>query len=224
MRDSFFCYNSVMKHIDFLSLPHVKSCIAEIERDLLQKTFDQNVYPPKENRFLALSLTPIHKVKVVILGQDPYHQPNQAHGLAFSSLTKPIPKSLKNIFKAISLKYHDVDDENGDLTRWAHQGVLLWNVYLSVVEGKPLSHRLESYETLTKMLLETISQTQSHVVFMLWGSFAQSFKPYIKGHHLILTASHPSPLSVYRGFYEADHFYLANQYLHQHHQHIIDWR
>lgn len=213
-----------MKEINFLALPYVKTCLADIESKLSQHTSAHKVYPSKEQRFLALSLTPIHQVKVVILGQDPYHQPNQAHGLAFSCLTKPIPKSLQNMFKAIKLRYPDVDSENGDLTRWAHQGVLLWNVYLSVIEGKPLSHRLESYEVLTKTLLETISQSQTHVVFMLWGSFAQSFESSIKGDHLILRAPHPSPLSVYRGFYDADHFYLANQYLKQHHKIQIDWR
>jgi len=224
VRDSFFCYNNDMTHIDFFSSPHVKTYISKINEKLSEKDNASPVYPPQEQRFLAIHLTPIHKVKVVILGQDPYHQPKQAHGLAFSCLTKPIPKSLQNIFKAVRIKYQDVDENNGDLTRWANQGVLLWNVYLSVVEGKPLSHRFEAYEQLTKHVLETISQTQKHVVFMFWGSFAQSFASCIQGNHLVLTAPHPSPLSVYRGFFEADHFFKANEYLKKHHQFMIDWR
>ena len=205
----------------FLSQPDIKTFIRDIDAKLSNET--RMVYPPKDNRFLALQVTPLNQIKVVILGQDPYHGEGQAHGLAFSCLTHPLPPSLKNIFKAVKMQYGHTDDQNGDLTRWAKQGVLLWNVYLSVVEKKPLSHTFKSYEMITKRLLETISETQKHVVFMLWGSFAQSFKSFIKGDHLIIETVHPSPLSVYRGFYEANVFLKANAYVEKHHQKEIDW-
>jgi len=205
----------------FLSQPDIKNLITDIDNALSRET--QMVYPPKDNRFFALKVTPLNTIKVVILGQDPYHGEGQAHGLAFSCLKHPLPPSLKNIFKAVKMQLGHVDDQNGDLTRWANQGVLLWNVYLSVIEKKPLSHAYQSYEHLTKRLLETISETQKHVVFMLWGSFAQSFKSVIKGDHLVIETVHPSPLSVYRGFYEANVFLKANAYLEKHHQKVIDW-
>jgi uracil-DNA glycosylase len=208
----------------FLELPHVKTILKDIELSLGHKLDSQDTYPPKSLRFYALDMTPMDTVKVVILGQDPYHKPNQAHGLAFSSLDDKIPKSLVNIFKAVSLYQEDVDRWNADLSRWAKQGVLLWNVYLSVEKGKPLSHAIKPYEQLTQALIEYISTTQSHVVFMLWGSFAQGFKPFIKGDHLIIETVHPSPLSVYRGFYESDSFRRANMFLEMHGIKKIDWR
>ena len=208
----------------FLELPHVKTILNDIELSLGHKLDSQDTYPPKSLRFYALDMTPMDTVKVVILGQDPYHKPNQAHGLAFSSLDDKIPKSLVNIFKAVSLYQEDVDRWNADLSRWAKQGVLLWNVYLSVEKGKPLSHAIKPYEQLTQALIEYISTTQSHVVFMLWGSFAQGFKPFIKGDHLIIETVHPSPLSVYRGFYESDSFRRANMFLEMHGIKKIDWR
>jgi uracil-DNA glycosylase len=208
----------------FLELPHVKTILNDIELSLGHKLDGQDTYPPKSLRFYALDMTPMDTVKVVILGQDPYHKPNQAHGLAFSSLDDKIPKSLVNIFKAVSLYQEDVDRWNADLSRWAKQGVLLWNVYLSVEKGKPLSHAIKPYEQLTQALIEYISTTQSHVVFMLWGSFAQGFKPFIKGDHLIIETVHPSPLSAYRGFYESDSFRRANMFLEMHDIKKIDWR
>jgi uracil-DNA glycosylase len=208
----------------FLELAHVKTILKDIELSLGHKLDSQDTYPPKSLRFYALDMTPMDTVKVVILGQDPYHKPNQAHGLAFSSLDDKIPKSLVNIFKAVSLYQEDVDRWNADLSRWAKQGVLLWNVYLSVEKGKPLSHAIKPYEQLTQALIEYISTTQSHVVFMLWGSFAQGFKPFIKGDHLIIETVHPSPLSVYRGFYESDSFRRANMFLEMHDIKKIDWR
>jgi uracil-DNA glycosylase len=208
----------------FLELPYVKTILKDIELSLGHKLDSQDTYPPKSLRFYALDMTPMDTVKVVILGQDPYHKPNQAHGLAFSSLDDKIPKSLVNIFKAVSLYQEDVDRWNADLSRWAKQGVLLWNVYLSVEKGKPLSHAIKPYEQLTQALIEYISTTQSHVVFMLWGSFAQGFKPFIKGDHLIIETVHPSPLSVYRGFYESDSFRRANMFLEMHDIKKIDWR
>lgn len=208
----------------FLELPHVKTILNDVESSLGHKLDSEDTYPPKSLRFYALDVTPINSIKVVILGQDPYHKPNQAHGLAFSSLDEKIPKSLVNIFKAVSSYQEDVDRSNANLTRWAKQGVLLWNVYLSVEKGKPLSHAIKPYEKLTQALIEFISTTQSHVVFMLWGSFAQSFKSCITGEHLMIESAHPSPLSVYRGFYESDSFRRANVFLEMHGIKKIDWR
>lgn len=205
----------------FINQDDIKQLLDIIEKQIHLET--RPVYPPKENRFLALKMTPLDQVSVVILGQDPYHGVGQAHGLAFSCLKQPLPPSLKNIFKAVKMQYGVVRDSDGDLTRWAKQGVLLWNVYLSVVENKPLSHNFKAYETITKRLLELISTTQKHVVFMLMGSFAQSFKSVIQGDHLIIETVHPSPLSVYRGFYEAEVFKKTNAYLKKHLKKEIDW-
>lgn len=213
-----------MNTIEFLSSIQVKTCIEEIDLFLASKPDHVTIYPEKHLRYQALTLTPIENVKVVILGQDPYHQPNQAHGLAFSTLSQHIPKSLQNIFKAISMYEDHVDHHNGNLERWAKQGVLLWNVYLTVEQSKPLSHAIKAYETLTRLLIETISTQQSHVVFLLWGSFAQSFKSSIGPNHFIIEAPHPSPLSVYRGFYTLDMFRKTNDYLIEHHRKPIDWR
>jgi len=206
---------------EFLSQKDMVSLLETIEQKTLIK--DKDVFPPKHLRYVALEMTPLDQIKVVILGQDPYHGAGQANGLAFSCLKTPLPPSLKNIFKAVEMQCGDVDGDNGDLTRWATQGVLLWNVYLSVQQGTPLSHAFEEYEQLTKALITYISTHQKHVVFMLWGKFAQSFETYIQGQHLILKTVHPSPLSVYRGFYEASVFLKANEYLLKHHRKEIDW-
>lgn len=206
---------------DFLKREDISSLIATIKQNIQQ--CEDPVYPPDEMRFIALDQTPLHQIKVVILGQDPYHGEGQANGLAFSCLKSPLPPSLKNIFKAIDMQYGHVDANDGDLSRWASQGVLLWNVYLSVEQGKPLSHAWKAYEMLTQKLIETISKQQKHVVFLLWGKFAQSFEPYIKGEHCVIKTVHPSPLSVYRGFYDANVFIKTNDYVLKHHGTEIDW-
>jgi uracil-DNA glycosylase len=213
-----------METIDFKGFSHVKEVIKDIDLFLSSLSPDKIIYPPHHMRYYALEVTPLDKVKVVILGQDPYHQEGQAHGLAFSTLSHTIPKSLQNIFKAVSLYEPKVNSKDGNLTRWAKQGVLLWNVYLSVEKSKPLSHAIKSYETLTQYLMEYISKTHTHVVFLLWGSFAQTFKSFIHGEHLIIESPHPSPLSVYRGFYEMDIFEKTNAYLLKHKKSPIDWR
>ncbi len=201
---------------------------AEYMKDILdQVSKDEacfNVYPPKEKRYLSLELLPYDQLKVVIIGQDPYHQFGQAHGLAFSCLKHPLPPSLKNIFKAIESNGFDVNYENGDLSRYVHQGVLLWNTYLSVIEGKPLSHKSDAYVTLTKKLIQKIVDEKSHLVFMLWGGFAQQFEPLIDKKHLVIKTSHPSPLSSYRGFLTSQQFKDANAYLIVHGKTPIDWR
>jgi len=203
-----------------LNKPYMKKTLAQIEID--DAIF--NVYPPKAFRYRAIEITPYDGLKVVILGQDPYHQEGQAHGLAFSCLKKPLPPSLKNIFKAIQFNGYDVEDTNGDLSRYASQGVLLWNTYLSVIEGKPLSHQYDAYQQLTRALISKISHEKKHIVFLLWGTFAQQFESEIQGDHLIIKTSHPSPLSSYRGFLTSQQFKQTNDYLFKHHATQIEWR
>lgn len=181
------------------------------------------VVPSYEMRLNALSMTPLDALKVVIIGQDPYHGEHQANGLSFSCLTRPLPPSLKNIFKAIQTDGYQVDDQNGDLTRWANQGVLLWNVYLTVRLHEPLSHAWSEYEQLTQELLQMISNHQKHVVFLLWGAFAHKFESWITGDHLVIKTPHPSPLSAYRGFFQSEQFKRTNEYLKKHHKDEVDF-
>ncbi|MCJ8317781.1 uracil-DNA glycosylase [Idiomarina sp.] len=184
------------------------------------------VYPPKEEVFNALKLTEPEQVKVVILGQDPYHGPGQAHGLSFSVKEGvKFPPSLRNMFKAIALDYpNTVLPQHGDLTAWAQQGVLLLNTVLTVEQGKAHSHASWGWETFTDTVIKKVSEATEHVVFLLWGSHAQKKIPLIDGaKHYILTAPHPSPLSAHRGFFDANHFKKANDYLQQHGRQPIKW-
>lgn len=223
---SFFLYDIILVMTiktwlnEELNKNDMKQLLARVEKD----EQDFRVFPPKHLRFYALEVTPFEQLKVVVLGQDPYHQEGQANGLAFSCIKKPLPPSLKNIFKAIQNNGFEVDHNNGDLSRYAAQGVLLWNTYLSVIEGKPLSHQNEVYRLLTQSLIRKISHEHQHVVFLLWGSFAQQFEHDILGDHLIIKTSHPSPLSSYRGFLTSNQFVKANEYLRLHHKKPIDWR
>ncbi len=174
-----------------------------------------DVYPPKHAWFKALELTPLEAVKIVILGQDPYHQKHQAMGLAFSvSKDVPIPPSLRNIYKEL---HNDIDfpiPNHGDLTKWAKEGVLLLNTTLTVEDSKPSSHKVLGWSAVTDTIIKAVSTYQNHVVFMLWGAHARSKKPLIDhSKHLILEAPHPSPLSAYRGFFGCKHFSKANTYL-----------
>jgi uracil-DNA glycosylase len=150
----------------------------------------------------------LHKVKVVIIGQDPYHNPNQATGLAFSVPSKSkIPPSLNNIFKEIKSDLGINPNQNGDLARWARQGVLLLNTTLTVRENQPASHQNQGWEVLTDSIIKLISEEKSHIVFILWGKQAQTKKSLIDSKkHLILESNHPSPLSAYRGFFGSRHF------------------
>ena len=203
-----------------LHQPYMKTLLERIDQD--DKVY--RVFPPQHLRYQAIDITPFDQLKVVIIGQDPYHQEGQANGLAFSCLKTPLPPSLKNIFKAIDYNGYSVDHVNGDLSRYARQGVFLWNTYLSVIESKPLSHQDEAYITLTKNIIQKLSQDYQHLVFLLWGSFAQQFEHDIQGDHLVIKTSHPSPLSSYRGFLTSNQFKQTNTYLEKHHQASIDWR
>lgn len=186
---------------------------------------DSVVYPPITHIFQALDHCPLETVRVVILGQDPYHGDGQAHGLAFSvpdGVT--LPPSLKNIFKEIKADIGTPPPRSGDLTRWAEQGVLLLNTTLTVAADAPASHADWGWEQFTDAIIEAISNEREHIVFLLWGKHAQAKASLIdERKHLILTASHPSPLSAHRGFLGCRHFSLTNQYLRQHGTAPIMW-
>ena len=183
------------------------------------------VFPPADDIFNAFHLTPLSKVKVVIIGQDPYHEPGQAQGLSFSVPENfPYPPSLVNIFKEIEDDLHIKCLPSGDLTRWAKQGVLLLNTVLTVRKGQANSHKDKGWEKLTSKIIEILGKKKEPIVFMLWGSYAQSFEPLIESQHLVLKAPHPSPLSAYRGFFGCKHFSKCNQFLQKNGQTPIDWK
>ncbi|WP_339699655.1 uracil-DNA glycosylase [Algoriphagus aquimarinus] len=173
------------------------------------------VFPPPKEIFNAFNHCPINSVKVVILGQDPYHGPGQAHGLAFSVRPGvPFPPSLSNIFKEIESDLGKPLPLNGDLTRWADQGVFLLNATLTVRAHQAGSHQKKGWEEFTDEVIRAISDQREHVVFFLWGAYAQKKSILIDASkHLILKAPHPSPLSSYRGFFGCKHFSKANEYL-----------
>ena len=174
------------------------------------------IYPPSEDVFNALTMTPLEKVKVVILGQDPYHGPHQAHGLCFSVLPNiKTPPSLVNIYKELANDITDFSIPNhGTLTSWAEQGVLLLNTVLTVEQGKANSNAKWGWETYTDAVIEAVNTHAENVVFLLWGSHAQKKGKHIKRtKHCVLHAPHPSPLSAYRGFFGCHHFSDTNAYL-----------
>ena len=173
------------------------------------------VFPPGKEIFNAFWHCPLNKVKVVILGQDPYHGMGQAHGLSFSVKPgTPFPPSLLNIFKELKSDLGKDMPPNGDLTRWADQGVFLLNATLTVKATLAGSHQKKGWEKFTDEVIRKISDSQPHVIFMLWGSYAQKKEELInESKHLILKAPHPSPLSAYRGFLGCKHFSQANSYL-----------
>lgn len=187
----------------------------------------ETVYPAAERVFYALERTPFEKVRVVIVGQDPYHGPGQADGLAFS-VPEGIaaPPSLRNIFQEIARDIYAgaAPHFSTDLTRWAEQGVLLLNAVLTVAAKKPGSHRRLGWEALTDGILAALSERREGLVFMLWGAYAQSKRGLIaESRHLILEAPHPSPLSAYRGFLGCGHFSRANAYLRARNEREIVW-
>lgn len=184
------------------------------------------IYPPAPEVYHALTMTPFSQVKVVILGQDPYHGPDQAHGLSFSVKpgVKP-PPSLANIYKELASDIPGFEiPQHGCLTHWAEQGVLLLNTVLTVEQGKAHSHAKIGWETFTDRIIEAIDQQLEGVVFLLWGSHAQKKgKKINRDKHHVLTAAHPSPLSAYRGFFGCRHFSKTNALLRQMNKPEIDW-
>lgn len=184
------------------------------------------IFPPGSQIFKAFQLTALPAVKVVILGQDPYHGPGQAHGLCFSVPDGiPPPPSLVNIIKEIESDLNVQMPKSGNLQKWAKQGVLLLNATLTVRSGQAGSHQGKGWEIFTDKVIQTISEQRAGIVFMLWGKYAQAKSALIDtGKHFILTTTHPSPLSVYRGFSGCKHFSQANKLLSQHGLGEIDWK
>ncbi len=186
---------------------------------------NHTIYPPGKEIFRAFDLIDFEAVKVVILGQDPYHGPKQANGLAFSvreGITKP--PSLVNIFKEIEMEFGKPMPKSGDLERWAKQGVLLLNATLTVKARQAGSHQKKGWEEFTDAVIQQLSAEREHLVFMLWGAYAQKKGAIIDpGKHLVLKSAHPSPFSADRGFFGNNHFKKANEYLKQHGMEEIDW-
>lgn len=182
-------------------------------------------YPPGRLIFNAFNLCPFDKVKVVIIGQDPYHGPGQAHGLCFSvNDGVPFPPSLQNIFKEIQSDLGTPVPVSGNLTRWAEQGVLLLNATLTVRAHQAGSHQRRGWEEFTDAAIKVLAEGNEHLVFILWGAYAQKKGAFIdRNRHLVLTSAHPSPLSAYQGFFGNRHFSRANAYLEQYGKTPINW-
>ncbi len=202
-----------------------KPYFAELTEFVRAEYKSYRIYPPGSQIFNAFNLCPFDKVKVVIIGQDPYHGPGQAHGLCFSvNDGVPFPPSLRNIFKEINADTGAPIPQNGNLTRWATQGVLLLNATLTVREHSAGSHQRRGWETFTDAVIRIISEQKSNVVFILWGAYAQSKSALIdSSRHLVLRSVHPSPLSAHAGFFGNHHFSLANDYLVRNGLTSIDW-
>ena len=183
------------------------------------------VYPAGRNIFSAFDLCPFDRVKVVIIGQDPYHEPGQAHGLCFSVQDgTPFPPSLRNIFKEISDDLGRPVPPSGDLTRWARQGVLLLNATLTVRAGMAGSHQGHGWEQFTDAVIRELNSARTGLVFILWGGYAKKKGAIIDlGRHLVLSSAQPSPLSAYNGFFGNHHFSLTNEWLTAHGQTPIEW-
>jgi uracil-DNA glycosylase len=196
---------------------------AEFEKDYFkqltgfvrQEYRQTTVYPPGPCIFSAFEHCPFDRAKVVILGQDPYHEPGQAHGLCFSVREGvPFPPSLVNIFKEIENDTGTPAPKSGDLTRWADQGVLLLNATLTVRAHQAGSHQNKGWETFTDAVVHRLAESRNHIVYILWGSYAQRKGAFIdKSRNLVLRSAHPSPLSAYRGFFGSKHFSQTNDYL-----------
>ncbi|MBJ6138287.1 uracil-DNA glycosylase [Marinobacter litoralis] len=190
-----------------------------------EESAGKTLFPPRSQLFNALNSTPLDQVKVVILGQDPYHGPGQAHGLCFSvSPGVPTPPSLTNIFKEIQQDLGIAPAGHGCLQSWADQGVLLLNAVLTVEQGKAGAHQGKGWETFTDRVIGLVNEQREGVVFLLWGSYARKKGQIIdRERHLVLEGPHPSPLSAYRGFFGCQHFSRTNQWLVEQRQSPIDW-
>ncbi len=193
---------------------------------LAEKAAHKQVYPPGKLIFNALNTTPLDQVKVVILGQDPYHGPGQAHGLCFSVMPGvDIPPSLANIYKELQDDLSITPARHGCLTHWAQQGVLLLNAVLTVERARAASHQGKGWEQFTDRIVHVLNEKKTGLVFLLWGSYAQKKGQFInRQKHLVLQSPHPSPLSAHRGFLSNRHFSRANQYLQEQGKSLIDWQ
>jgi uracil-DNA glycosylase len=198
----------------------------QLRRFLITEYNTYDVYPQMENIFNALRLCPPEAVKAVILGQDPYHEPGQAHGLCFSVKkgTRP-PPSLVNIFKELQSDLNITPPSHGELTSWAQQGVLLLNTVLTVRRGEANSHKNKGWEQVTDRIIQEVNKLQQPVVYLLWGANARAKEPLITNPgHLVLKAPHPSPLSAFSGFFGCRHFSKVNAFLAQNNCIPIDWK
>ncbi len=209
-----------------LSEEFEKPYIKELEEFLEEESKYSLIYPAQENIFNAFNLTSFKNLKVVIIGQDPYHGASQAHGLAFSVLDNtPFPPSLRNIFAEYSSDLGLETPKKGDLSKWAKEGVFLINAVLTVREGEANSHKNRGWEKFIQRVIELINEKKESVVFILWGADAQKKASSIdENKHLILKAPHPSPLSSYRGFFGSKPFSKTNEYLTCKHIGTIDWK
>jgi len=202
-----------------------KDYFIQLKQFLVEEKAKYRVFPPGSRIFAALDTTPFRQVKVVILGQDPYHGEGQAHGLCFSvpAGVKP-PPSLNNIFQELKNDLGIPIPSHGNLEPWARQGVLLLNATLTVRANQAGSHQHKGWEQFTDTVIRALAEQREHLVFLLWGNYAQAKASMIDpSKHLVLKAAHPSPFSVYRGFYGCRHFSLTNQYLENMGQKPIDW-
>lgn len=208
-----------------LSSEFNKPYFTQLSQFIKEEYATQEIFPKGKEIFNAFAHCPFDKVKVVILGQDPYHGPNQAHGLSFSVREGiPFPPSLLNIFKEINRDLDQSMPANGDLSRWADQGVLLLNATLTVMAHQAGSHQKKGWEDFTDAVIQNLASQKSNIVFMLWGAYAQKKAAFIdESKHLKLHAPHPSPLSAHRGFIGCGHFTLANDYLEKHELSKIIW-
>lgn len=207
---------------DEFKKPYFKNIVDHLKTE---KEQGKVIYPPGPQIFHAFEATPFEEVKVVLLGQDPYHGPGQAHGLSFSvQKGVPPPPSLVNIFKELHDDVGVPIPNHGHLEKWARQGVMLLNASLTVRAGEPMSHSKIGWHKFTDCVISTISQKHEHIVFLLWGRFAQQKVELIDiKKHLILKAAHPSPLAAKSGFFGCRHFSMTNDYLMKHGKDPIDW-
>lgn len=201
----------------------------EYKRELFswleQEYSTKTIFPPKEKVFNALNFVNPENVKVVIIGQDPYHTMGQADGLAFSCHNGTPQPSLRNIYKEINSDLGLTMSTSTDLTPWAKQGVMLLNTSLTVIEHMPASHSNELWHTFTTEIVKILNELSQPIVFMLWGNHAKSFLPILNNpNHLILQAAHPSPFSAYNGFFGCKHFSKCNEFLTKHNLQAIDWK
>lgn len=208
----------------FIANEREKNYFKQLDAFIAQERQTKTIFPKQEYVFNAFQLCPLANVKVVILGQDPYFNDNQAHGLSFSVLAdEKLPPSLKNMYKELASDL-TIIRQTGDLTHWAKQGVLLLNAVLTVEKGKPNSHANCGWERFTDAVIQYVNDTQNNVVFVLWGSYAQKKETLITNEtHLILKAPHPSPLSAYRGFFGSQPYSKINAYLIANGKTPIDW-
>ncbi len=207
---------------DEFNQPYFQQIVLHLK---VERSQGKTIYPPGPLIFNAFNTTPFNQLKVVILGQDPYHGPGQAHGLSFSvPYGIPPPPSLVNIYKELHSDIGFTIPPHGNLTQWAEQGVFLLNASLTVRAGEPMSHARIGWAQFTDAVIKKISSEKKHVVFLLWGKFAQEKRILVDdSKHLILRSTHPSPLSAHTGFFGNRHFSTANEYLAKHGTDPIDW-